>query len=177
MRLTLRSRIFLTLVPLLALLGVLGAAGVVLLYRLGGSIDLILRENYASVIAMERLNEAVERIDSSFQFALAGEEAKAQKQYQESWPAFEANLQVEESNITIHPREDELVAGLREWTRRYRSQGNQFYAHAPNAAERHQHFVHDLLRRWSARQPPGFAEGGRDSRGEERNDLQCHSDR
>src|SRR5205085_5641982 len=36
MRLTLRSRIFLTLVPLLALLGVLGAVGVVLLYRLGG---------------------------------------------------------------------------------------------------------------------------------------------
>src|SRR5262245_35055319 len=80
MRLSLRSRILLTLVPLLVLLAVLGGAGVVLLYRLGGSIDLILRENYDSVVAMERLNEATERIDSSFQFALAGQETKAREQ-------------------------------------------------------------------------------------------------
>ena len=62
--------------PLLALLAVIGGAAATLLYRLGGSIDLILRENYTSVVAMERLNESLERIDSSFQFALAGEEKK-----------------------------------------------------------------------------------------------------
>jgi two-component system, NtrC family, sensor histidine kinase KinB len=137
MTLTLRHRIFLTLVPLLALLGVLGGAGVVLLYRLGGSIDLILRENYDSVIAMERLNEALERIDSSFQFALAGEEEKARRQYQDNWAAFEPQLEVEEKNITIHPVEDDLVANLRELTRRYHSQGNEFYARPAAAAERH----------------------------------------
>ncbi len=79
MQLTLRSRILLTLVPLFVLLAVLGGTGVVLLYRLGGSIDLILRENYASVIAMQRLNEHLERIDSSFQFALAGRAEKARR--------------------------------------------------------------------------------------------------
>ncbi|HEV3260652.1 MAG TPA: hypothetical protein VG013_27610, partial [Gemmataceae bacterium] len=79
MNLSLRARIFLTLVPLLVLLAVVGAAGVVLIYRLGGSIDAILRENYDSVVAMERLNEALERVDSSFQFALAGEERKARE--------------------------------------------------------------------------------------------------
>jgi len=31
---------------------VLGVAGLVLLYRLGGRIDIILRENYDSVVAM-----------------------------------------------------------------------------------------------------------------------------
>ena len=71
MTLTLKHRIFLTLVPLLLLLAVLGSAGVVLLLRLGNSINAILRENYASVTSMERLNEAVERIDSSFQNALS----------------------------------------------------------------------------------------------------------
>ena len=58
------------------------APALVLLHRLGGSIDAILRENYDSVIAMERLNEALERIDSSFQFALAGRRrTKARQQY------------------------------------------------------------------------------------------------
>ena len=37
----------------------------------------ILRENYDSVIFMRDLNEALERIDSSFQFALAGREEQS----------------------------------------------------------------------------------------------------
>src|SRR5262245_10027791 len=65
-KLSLRWRILLTLVPMLLLVLVLGSVGAVLLHRLGNSIDAILRENYRSVIYMERLNEAVERIDSSF---------------------------------------------------------------------------------------------------------------
>src|SRR5215813_5153222 len=117
MRLTLRSRIFLTLVPLLTLLAVLGGAGVVLLYRLGDSIGLILSENYESVIAMERLNEALERIDSSFQFALAGKEDKAYRQYQQNWDPYRKNLEKERSNITL-PGEGELVERLEELTDR-----------------------------------------------------------
>src|SRR6516162_6338889 len=113
MTLTLRKRIFLTLLPLLLLLLVLGGAGVVLLYRLGNSIDEILRENYESVIAMERLNEALERIDSSFQFALAGRgrkdsqkyENKALGQYRENWESYNKALDKEKANITIHPQE------------------------------------------------------------------------
>src|SRR5260370_34113922 len=69
-RVTLRQRILLTLLPLLILLAVLGSAGILLLHRLGGSIDVILRENYESVVAMQDLKEALERIDSSFQFML-----------------------------------------------------------------------------------------------------------
>src|SRR6202030_2065429 len=73
----LRYRILITLLPLLALLALLGGASVVLLHRLSGSIDAILRENYDSVIYMERLKESLERIDSSFTFTLAGQEEKA----------------------------------------------------------------------------------------------------
>jgi PAS domain S-box-containing protein len=135
MRLTLRSRIFLTLLPLLTLLVVLGSAGVVLLYRLGGSIDLILSENYASVIAMERLNEALERIDSSFQFALAGEEEKASIQYQQNWGPYLKNLEDERNNITL-PGEGELVGRLEELTDRYRRHGDDFYARKGDTAAR-----------------------------------------
>src|SRR5471030_1759362 len=100
MTLTLQKRIVLTFVPLLVLLLILGTTGVVLLYRLGSRIDGILRENYHSVIAMEHLSDALERIDSSFQFTLAGREAKARIQYEANWKIYRDNLLVEQGNIT-----------------------------------------------------------------------------
>jgi signal transduction histidine kinase len=130
MTFSLRSRIFLTLAPLLVLLGILGSAGAWLLYHLGGRIDVILKENYASVIAMERLNEALERIDSSFQFALAGEEDKAKDQYQARWPDYLRELDVEKHNITL-PGEGELVDQLEVLTSEYRAQGDAFYQLKP----------------------------------------------
>jgi signal transduction histidine kinase len=135
MRLTLRNRIVLTLVPLVVLFGILGGAGTVLLYRLGGSIDLILRENYASVIAMERLNEALERIDSSFQFSLSGKLAEAKQQYEDNWKLFYSALEIEENNITV-PGEAELVDELSELTARYRRQGEEFYAGEEDSSKR-----------------------------------------
>src|SRR2546423_1878931 len=101
MRVSLRWRILGTLIPLLLLLAVVGIAGAVLLHRLGGRIDAILKENYRSVIYMERLNEALERIDSSFQFALAGHYAQARKQYEDNWPIYRENLHQEQENITL----------------------------------------------------------------------------
>src|SRR5262245_19052263 len=95
MTLTLRSRIYLTLLPLLALLAVVGTAGAVLLYHLGGRIDAILRENYRSVIYMERLREAVERIDSSFQFALADRDEQARQQFAANWATYRENLRLQ----------------------------------------------------------------------------------
>jgi two-component system, NtrC family, sensor histidine kinase KinB len=127
MRLTLRTRIVLMLAPLLILVTILGAAGTVLLYRLGGSIDLILRENYRSVIAMERLNEALERIDSSFQFALAGQSEKAREQFDRNWKLYQENLEIEQKNITL-PGESELVDELTTLSDEYRRHGNGFHA-------------------------------------------------
>ena len=111
MTLSLRSRIVLILVPPLVVLAVLGGVGVVLLYRVGDSIDAILRENYDSVLYMERLNEALERIDSSFQFALAGELDKARRQYEDNWPAYRRSLKQEQDNITL-PGEGDLIQHL-----------------------------------------------------------------
>ena len=137
---TLRSRILLTLLPLLALLAVVGGAAAVLLYRLGDSIDLILKENYTSVIAMERLNESLERIDSSFQFAIAGEEKKEIAQYDQNWPHYDAALQTEQQNITLDG-EKELVDKLTALTKQYRRQGTDYYAQSPgNAARRPLYF-------------------------------------
>jgi len=131
MTLTLKRRIFLTLVPLLLLLAVLGSAGVLLLLRLGDSINAILRENYASVIAMERLNEAVERIDSSFQIALSGrhDEAlvqRARRQYEQNSATYREALQTEQGNITLDG-EGALVSQLTSLTDQYLSRGDAFH--------------------------------------------------
>src|SRR5437899_12119320 len=106
MSLTLRQRIFLTLAPLLLLLAVLGTAGVFLLWTLGNRVNEILRENYRSVIAMERLNEALERIDSSFQIAMSGKDdpelqARARRQYAKNWQTYSDELKIEQNNNTL----------------------------------------------------------------------------
>src|SRR5262245_16772015 len=96
MNIPLRQRIVLTLLPLLVLLVVLGSAGILLLDRLGGSIKVILHENLDSVIAMQDLKEALERIDSSFQFTLVAgglkdpderriRESGARQAYEANW--------------------------------------------------------------------------------------------
>src|ERR1700757_2775164 len=111
MRFSLRQRILLTLLPLLALIAATGGGGIVLLRQIGGRIDLILRENYDSVRAMFRLNESAERIDSAFQFALSGREDDARQQYRDNWPQYDRQLQVERENITL-PGEADLVKQL-----------------------------------------------------------------
>src|SRR5437667_12213356 len=106
MSLSLRNRIVLTVVPLLALTAVLGAAGLVLLHRLGGRIDVILKENYDSVVAMVGLNEALERIDSSLQFALAGRfDPDAHARH---WADYDRSLRVEQANITLPGEQDRV---------------------------------------------------------------------
>src|SRR5260370_40835189 len=117
----LRKRIIFSLPPLLALMLVLGGAALAVLHRVGGQIDLILRENYDSVIAMERLNGAVAGIDSSFQLALAGREEKAGRQYEPNWASYRDALQLEQNNITL-PGEAELVERLTAWTEQDRHQ-------------------------------------------------------
>jgi signal transduction histidine kinase len=137
MTLTLRRRIVLTLAPLLLLLAVVGSAGVFLLSRLGNSASAILRENYDSILAMQTLNEALERIDSSFQFARRGREREAREQYNKNWQTYLANLKIEQSNITL-PGEAELVERLTRLTDSYRTQGDHFYSRAGNDPEQEQ---------------------------------------
>ncbi|HTQ40322.1 MAG TPA: ATP-binding protein [Pirellulales bacterium] len=126
---TFRQRIIVALIPLLILLAVIGGTATILIYRIGTRIEEILHENYDSVIYMRNLNEALERIDSSFQFALAGREDDAFKQYQANLTPYDANLKGEQGNITL-PGEAELVESLTMFSKQYREQGDAFYKQA-----------------------------------------------
>lgn len=139
MRISFRIRILLALLPLLALMAILGGSAVFLLHRLGDRIDAILRENYDSVRYMERLKESLERIDSSFVFALAGQEQKAHDQYEQQWPTFEKYLGMEHQNITLKG-ERELADKLSALTELYRKRGNAFYNRPAKDPARHEDY-------------------------------------
>ena len=109
----LRSKLVLGFIGLVAILLAVGVESITLLDRLGGSIDVILRENYKSVVACERMKEALERMDSGALFGLAGEEVRGRSLATEYRPRFEAALQTELGNITL-PGEGERAERLRQ---------------------------------------------------------------
>lgn len=143
MTLTLRTRIWLTLLPLLAILALLGTSAIVLLQLLGGSVDAILRENYDSVRYMDALDEALQQIDTSFQLAMVGRAGQARAQYDASWQIYHRNLLREQQNITL-PGEAELVEQLTRLSQAYRSEGDDFYQ-APEAERSGRYFAQNGL--------------------------------
>ncbi len=107
-----RKRILIGLLPLLALLVAIGCYAIALFFRLGGAIDTILRENYASVVACQNMKESAERMDSALFFTLAGQSDLSRKMYDENLPIFNQNLDAEMHNITILPTEQILADKL-----------------------------------------------------------------
>src|SRR5215813_9806843 len=95
------TKLTLGFVVLLAILIAVGVQSISLLDDLGGSIDVILRENYRSVIASEQMKEALERMDSGALFALAGEPQQGRAIAEQNRPRFDAALKTELGNITL----------------------------------------------------------------------------
>ncbi len=136
MTLSLRQRLVLTILPSLVLPAALGAVGIVLLGRVSNRIDDILHENYDSVLFMVGLNEALERIDSSFNYALLGREESGRRDYERNWAEYERNLEGESRNITIFPDEPILFDRLKRLTARYRAEGDEFFTPGRSHARR-----------------------------------------
>src|SRR4051812_49860089 len=118
---TLKTKLFLGLTPLLAIMIGLGLWAVAMLDHLGGRIDVILRENYDSVLAAEGMKEALERMDSALLFAINGQDERARAQFRRYRPVFEANLRKERNNVTL-PGEQELADRLAALYQQYLTQ-------------------------------------------------------
>jgi signal transduction histidine kinase len=114
---TFRSRLLLAQVPLAAALVLVGVAGGVMTQSLGRSSQRILEDNYRSVLAAQRMVESIERMDSGALFVVAGEAPRGLAQVSEHRARFEAELRVQEGNIT-EPGEAAATDNLRaRWTR------------------------------------------------------------
>lgn len=113
MKLGLRGKYALGFGVLLALLLGLAAASLLWLSRLGGSVHVILQENYRSVVAAQEMKEALERMDSGALFALTGDAEQGRTLVRVHAPAFEQALDDGLSNITL-PGERERAERLQE---------------------------------------------------------------
>ena len=113
----LRYKLLLAQLPLAVALLALGFSSLSTVGALGRSSKRILADNYRTVLAMQRIKESVERLDSAALFLVAGHRQRGIAQVPSNRATFEAELKAQEGNIT-EPGEQELTAHLRTaWTR------------------------------------------------------------
>lgn len=116
----LRQKLSLGFGGLLLIILIIGGQSIFLFQELGQSVDVILRENYRSVVACQEMKEALERMDSGILFVLMGYGGEGETLIRTNEERFEKALKVEMGNITL-PGEGEKAAALQELFSRYRA--------------------------------------------------------
>lgn len=115
---SLRSKLLFAQAPLLVALAVAGWVASSLMSAMGRSSDRILRENYRSVLAAERMKTALVDLDHGVVTWLAGDRAAGATAMVEARKPFEVELQAELDNITEAGEQeaaDRLAARWREY--------------------------------------------------------------
>jgi signal transduction histidine kinase len=110
---SLYKKILLAEAPLAIALGIVCVVSVFVISSLGSHSQTVLKDNYRSVLAAQRMKEAIERMDSAALFIVAGERQKGVEQAERNRAIFEAELKVQEGNIT--------EAGEKEFTEKLRA--------------------------------------------------------
>jgi len=109
---TVRNRLLLAGAPIAVALALVSAGALGAISFLGETTRSILAENYRSVLAAQRMKEAIERVEDDAYFQATGHPEGGAAGLDEQIRTFEAELTVAEHNLT-EPGEDELTAGLR----------------------------------------------------------------
>ncbi len=86
---------------LLAVVVLLGVLTMSQIDALGNAIEVILRENYRSVVACQEMKESLERMDSGLLFTLAGHEAQGRALIENHAAGFRIALTAAQGNITL----------------------------------------------------------------------------
>ncbi|HTP27606.1 MAG TPA: histidine kinase dimerization/phospho-acceptor domain-containing protein, partial [Anaeromyxobacteraceae bacterium] len=133
---TLRAKLLLAQAPLGLALVLVGVASLSAIAALGRSPELILRNNYRSVLAAERMLNAERDLNAFALARAAGKPAKDSTRAQAS-ARFEAELLAQESNIT-EPGEVEATRSLRiRWASYLRTLGEVLSAPASASLDRY----------------------------------------
>jgi two-component system, NtrC family, sensor histidine kinase KinB len=118
------KKLLLAQAPIALALALVGIFSVFVVSYLGSHSQTILKDNYRSVLAAQRMKEAIERMDSGALFIVAGQRQKGLEQAEKNRPIFEAELKVQEGNIT-EPGEAEFTGGLRKAWSDYQEKFNR----------------------------------------------------
>jgi len=140
----LRQKLSLGFGGLLIIILFIGIQSIVHLSKLGESIDVILRENYRSVIACQEMKEALERMDSGVLFTLQGYIQKGNELIRKNEQAFEQALHVELNNITI-PGEGEKAALVQKQFYQYKTMLKDITDSSVSIALRRHNYFNQLL--------------------------------
>src|SRR5215510_787217 len=98
---TFRAKLLLAQTPLAIVLALVCILSVVMISTLGSHSQIILKDNYRSVLAAQRMKEAAERLDDNLALSLLKEQqADSTKQASIYRQQFEQELQVQEGNIS-----------------------------------------------------------------------------
>jgi NtrC-family two-component system sensor histidine kinase KinB len=124
------------------------AVGVVSIHTLNESsqaIARILRENYDSVAACDRIKEAMEKLDRQAELCLLEDRPEVCLQSKMVIGNFEKNLRIQQGNVTL-PGEQELTNRLTDAWQVYKQNLDNFYA-LPDLGSRHIFYRQKILPR------------------------------
>jgi NtrC-family two-component system sensor histidine kinase KinB len=102
-----RHKLMLGFGGLVCIVAFIGVLIILQINDLGQAIDVILKENYRSVVACQDMKESLERMDSGILFTLAGNEPEGNRLITEYRSRFLVALDAELDNITL-PSEHEM---------------------------------------------------------------------
>jgi len=134
---SLRAKLLAAQAPLAVVLVLLGAVSLRTLSELGRSSQRILQANYRSVLAAQRMMDALQRVDSAALFRAMG---RVDNEAAPGLRAFEDELAVQESNIT-EPREAIATRELRALWNDYRASYERFRAFEREEEARQNYFT------------------------------------
>ena len=138
-----KRRIIFGLAPIFVLIAGMGAYAILLFAKLGSQVDVVLRENYRSVIAGQQMKEASERMDSAQFFSLVGEENRGRHLYDDNLPKFQEGLRIELQNITL-PGEDRLAHTIQTLHAQFDQKSDEFWK-TPDLPMRREIYFQELL--------------------------------
>ena len=130
-----RTKILLAQLPLVIALGVTIVVGSAVTRALGRGSQDILKDNYRSVLAAERMKEAAERVDSGVVFAVIGRADRGRAQIDENLGKFGVELDAQQGNLTEPGEREATQALVAAWTT-YRADVAHQQA-APDLADRY----------------------------------------
>ncbi len=133
-----RTKLLCAQLPLVLALGIAIAVGSYVTRALGRGSQDILKDNYRSVLAAERMTEAAERIDSGVVFAIIGRTARGVDRIDANLPVFEDELGEQDGNLTEPGERDATLRLSAAWAD-YRVAIERVRAapRAPDLAERY----------------------------------------
>jgi signal transduction histidine kinase len=111
----LKTKLLLAQLPLALALLVLGAVAVATIGQLGSHSERIIQDNYRSVLAAQRMKEAIERMDSAALFIALGRREEGKQLALRNRKIFEEELAVQIKNITEKGEQEASDALSKRW--------------------------------------------------------------